>query len=276
LVWREFYFELLDKYVARAAASVPVAGKIYFRRSAAHVEEGKHKIRLGESGLGYVCSSQPSKDNSAPQRGWQFSQGRAAKRIPDFGNERCHPGFLLTKNLRSSENGRAERSSQSVLDFGDDPVPEPVAGVRNIRIGAILSIGDASLGHERSNLLACQAKHRAKDFKSVAMCQRPHASKPGCSAPAKEIKEAGFDLVVAMVGEEDPVAAVVLRARLEKRISQVACGCLEGESFVRGVGADVRFAKFERIAQFFRDGADKQRIGICGGTAQAMVQMAHN
>jgi hypothetical protein len=105
----------------------------------------------------------------------------------------------------------------------------------------------------------------------MRMSQRLHSGQPGRSASSEKIEKAGFDLVVTVVGKQDSLAAIVLRACLEKGISQVACGCLEGEFFLSGVSPDVSFAQLEGIAQFLGGGIDEEGIGICRGAAHAVV-----
>ena len=98
---------------------------------------------------------------------------------------------------------------------------------------------------------------------------------PNTGGPAspEEIKQTGFDLIVAMMREEETVAPVIPGARAEKCVSQVACAGFQREFRLRGIGANIGFAQFERIAQFPGSPAGKERIRVPCRSAQTMIQM---
>ena len=194
------------------------------------VEEGEHQVRFGESGFRNIRLSQPSEDHAASQRERHSRKCLAAKRVLRL-REPVTPSRILPREgfprrgewLPRNEGPRA-RSISGITRFRSR-----LRVVRDVRIAAVLAKGDVSLGDKRRDLSSREPEHRANDFESMRMSQRLHSSQPGRSASAEKIEKAGFDLIVSVVGEKNSLAAMVLRAGLEKRISQVACGCLEGE-----------------------------------------------
>jgi hypothetical protein len=264
------------KNPASAPSSMPIAAKVHFGGSVPRVEQREDKVGFGETGLRDPTLAEPSKHHAALQCGRHSSQCLAAERLLNLGNHGSHPGFLVPKDRRGTENGCPKGRADSVLDRRNHLPPEPVAGVGKTGIRYILPIGDVMYFNKRGDFISREPEHGTNNVKPVGVGQRLHSRQASCSRSAKKVEEAGFDLIISVMGKKNAPAAMSLCAGLEKRVSQFSRCRLDGKFVFRCMSPNLSLVETNKVAEFSCCRRDERRISLCRAAAQAVVEMTNN
>ena len=114
------------------------------------------------------------------------------------------------------------------------------------------------------------------DLKTMRVGHSLHSRQPSRPRSAKKVEEAGFDLIISVVAEKNPPAAMCLCTGLEESVSQFPGSRLYGKLLLDGVTPHVSLFKTKEASESSCGGRDERGVSPCGAAAQAVVQMTND